>query len=135
MIRAKVVARCSFGLFAGWVTLTIAASPQQKQTASWYAEHPSILETVTKLCRDDPGHAVRNPDCMDANQVQVLVALRDTDNRNSGKLTPPSDPRYWQIHPGELPLHLAICDSRSTEALAANWCQSAYAAIGRSQND
>jgi hypothetical protein len=133
MIRDKLATFCSFGLFAGWASLTMAASPQQERTASWYAAHPTILENVIKLCRDDPGQAVRNPDCMNASQAQVLIALRDTDNRNSGNLTPPSDPRYWQIHPGELPLQLAICDRLSPEAQAANWCQSAYAATGRSQ--
>ena len=133
MIRVTLAGYYSFGLFAGCASLTMAASPQQERTASWYADHLSILEKVTKLCRDDPGHAVHNPDCMNASQAQVLIALRDADNRSSGNLTPPSDPRYWQIHPGELPLQLAICDRLSPDAQAANWCQSAYAATGRSQ--
>ena len=46
----------------------------------------------------------------DASQAQVLVALREADHRNAGNLTPPSDPQYWKIHPGELPFQLAICN-------------------------
>ncbi len=135
MAKSVIANCCLFGLIAGWVsTPTMAAPPQEERTASWYADHPSILEEVTKLCRDDPGHAVHNPDCMNASQAQILIALRDTDHRNSGNLTPPSDPRYWRLHPGELPFRLFICDRTfPDDAKAANWCQTAYAASGRTQ--
>jgi hypothetical protein len=133
MIRDKLAAFCSFGLFAGWASLTMAASPQQERTASWYAEHPSILESVTKLCRDDPGHAIHNPDCMNASQAQALVALQESERRSSGELTPPSDPRYWKIHPDELSSRLAICDRAFADERAALWCPAAYAAAGRSK--
>jgi hypothetical protein len=133
MAKSVTVACGLLGLITGAFGTSIAALPQQERTASWYADHPSILEKVTKLCRDDPGHAVHNPDCMNASQAQVLIALRNTDHLNAGNLTPPSDPQYWRLHPGELPFQLAICDRLSTAAQQANWCESAYAAAGRTQ--
>ena len=133
MIRALIAACCSLGLIVGLTGLSAAAPPQQERTASWYADHPAILESVTKLCRDDPGHAVHNPDCMNASQAQALVALRESEKRSSADLTPPSDPRYWRIHPDELSSRLAICDRASPNERAALWCPAAYAAAGRSK--
>jgi hypothetical protein len=131
MRMTMIAAHCLICLIAGATASSKAAPPPQDRTASWYADHPSILAKVTELCRDDPGHAVRNPDCMNASQAQVLIALRNADHRNAGNLTPPSDPQYWQLHPGELPFQLAICDRLSPEDQRANWCRSAYAAAGR----
>jgi hypothetical protein len=120
-----------------WLSLGVAApiaahagEPQQTyRTASWYAEHPAILDQITRLCRNDPGRAVHNPDCANASQAEVLVALKDS--QNSGDLTPPSNPRYWKIHPGELAQQLWSCDHVSEAAKAALYCAAAYAAAGR----
>jgi hypothetical protein len=130
MAKSVTVACCSLGLITGVIATSIAAPPQQERTASWYADNPSILEKVTKLCRDDPGQAVHNPDCINASQAQVLISLREAERRNSGNLTPPSDPRYWPLHPQERSYRLFICDRIPEAAKAANWCQAAYAAKG-----
>src|SRR3954452_15040573 len=126
MARTAAATGFWLALTAATVLTGNAAPPQRERTASWYADHPSILEKVTKLCRDDPGHAAHNPDCMNASHAEVLVALREADHRNSGNLTPPSDPQYWKIHPGELPFELAICNRLPPEAQASNWCPAAY---------
>jgi hypothetical protein len=130
MIRVVIAVCSSLGIAVGWTTAIMAAPQQQERTASWYADHPSILEKVTKLCRDDPGHAVHNPDCMNASQAQVLVSLREAERRNSGNLTPPSDPKYWPLHLEEWSYRLFICDHLPDDAKAANWCPAAYAAKG-----
>jgi hypothetical protein len=133
MIRMAITTGCWLALAASTTLTGGAGPPQQQRTASWYADHPSVLERVTKLCRDDPGHAVHNPDCLNASQAQVIIALRETDQHNSTDLTPPSNPHYWKMHPGELSSRLAICDRASADARAALWCPSAYEAAGRSK--
>ena len=74
MVRTPIATGCWLAIAAATALTGRAVPPPQERTASWYADHPSILEKVTKLCRDDPGHAVRNPDCMNASQAQVFVA-------------------------------------------------------------
>jgi hypothetical protein len=128
MKQLSAATACWLIAFAAAAIIGVAAPPQNERTASWYTDHPSVLEKVTRLCRNDPGHAARNPDCMNASQAQVLVALREAEHHNSGNLTPPSDPHYWPLHPQEWSYRLFVCDRLPEDAKAANWCPAAYAA-------
>jgi len=104
------------------------APPQSDRTVAWYADHPGALAAVTRVCRNDPGHGATNPDCMNASEAQVEVALRDA--RRHVDMTPPSDPHYWTVHPNELPATLLACARMPAQYQAANFCDSARAAGG-----
>lgn len=102
--------------------------PEAQRTASWYAAHPAIMLRVARACQNDPGHGWNNPDCLNAQQGQVLQAEADA-RRHSVDLTPPTSPRYWKLHPGELPQELAYCARMTNPVDRANFfCPSALEA-------
>src|SRR5206468_12129331 len=45
---------------------------ESERTATWYVNHPAALRLVTTACRNDPGHASNNPDCLNADQARVV---------------------------------------------------------------
>jgi hypothetical protein len=116
-----------------------AASPTADntyRTATWYADHPAILNQVTAICRDDPGHATHNADCKNAEQGRTIVATRDAiSHRNATDLTPPSNPRYWQIHPSEVAFQRAVCSRLPADPAIqqANNCPSLRTFLGMSK--
>jgi hypothetical protein len=101
--------------------------PQSERTAMWYVGHPSALKAVLMACRNDPGHAKTNPDCENATQAEIILSA-DQASANVD-LTPPSNPRYWRIHPEQLGPEMFHCEhAQSAETRRAIFCDSAEAA-------
>jgi len=99
-----------------------------ERTVTWYADHPDVMARVLGLCRNDPGHGRDNPDCINADQAQILVAEREA-RAHIGDLTPPSSPRYWAARPQERAEKLADCARMRPEDRARSFC--AAAGFGR----
>lgn len=110
-----------------------ALPPTAERTASWYEANPGFMRRMLAACRNDPGHGWNHPDCINARAGEVLEAEKSARRAAgmSGDLTPPSSPRYWIIHPNELPGQLQRCSKLSPEAQRAYFCDAARAASGR----
>jgi len=67
----------------------VAATPPK--TVSWYADHRPQRAQVQLACLDDPGRLARTPDCINAHEASVEVALRQARAR-TGTLDP--QPRF-----------------------------------------
>lgn len=67
------------------------------QTVTWYAANPKARAQVELACLDDPGTLRKNPDCINAHQAAVTVALREARSR-TGTLNPAS-PDFWRNNP------------------------------------
>lgn len=97
------------------LALTLAAGPAAAQgspaagprTVSWYADHPQARAQVQLACFDDPGRLGRDPDCVNAQQASVEVALREARSR-TGTMDP-NDPAYWSNDPESRRGQLIMC--------------------------
>jgi hypothetical protein len=109
------------------ILAALAAAPafaSAQHTVMWYVGHPAEMKRVLAACNNDPGDAKNTPDCENVFQTEVVIAdARDQAHADSS--IPPSDPRYWRVHPDQLPWALAMCPSA---AQTAN-CISAWAAV------
>ncbi|MBY0335645.1 MAG: EexN family lipoprotein [Acetobacteraceae bacterium] len=81
------------------------ASPPR--TVTWYADNPQARARVELACLDDPGRLNRHPDCINARQAGVELALRDARWRN-GTLNP-DDPAFWAARPEARQAQLTMC--------------------------
>lgn len=81
--------------------------PPEPRTVGWYADHPRERARVQLVCLDDPGHLARHPDCVNAQQASVEVALREARAR-TGTLDP-SQPEFWINDPETRRGKLIIC--------------------------
>lgn len=89
---------------------------------------------VLAACRNDPGHAWNHPDCINARAADLRDAEKQGRRVVGGGANPfvsPADPRYWIIHPQELPGKLGRCATMPPEAQRAYFCDAARAAAGR----
>lgn len=83
-----------------------ATTPPPK-TVSWYANHRPQRAQVQLACLDDPGRLARTPDCINAHEASVEVALRQARAR-TGTLNP-RDPAFWSADPETRRNKLLMC--------------------------
>jgi len=98
----------AFGQQAGKGT---AQTPPK--TVTWYADHQQDRARRQLVCIDDPGHLALDPDCVNAQQASVEVALRQARTR-TGTLDP-RKPEFWSSDPQTRRNKLLMC--RSTPGL------------------
>jgi hypothetical protein len=113
------------------IVASLAAAPalaSAQHTVMWYVGHPAETKTVLAACHNDPGDAKNTPDCENAFQAEIVISTAK-DEQHANLLVPPSDPRYWRIHPEELPWKLYICPKLSPAIQKDNFCDSAWAAV------
>lgn len=84
---------------------TLPATPPR--TVTWYADNPRARASVQLACLDDPGRLGRSPDCINAHQANVEVAVRDARTR-TGTMDP-RDPAFWSNSPQARQAKLAMC--------------------------
>lgn len=97
------------------LALALAAGPAAAQgspaaeprTVSWYADHPQVRAQVQLACLDDLGRLGRDPDCVNAQQASVEVALREARSR-TGTMDP-NDPAFWSNDPQTRQGKLIMC--------------------------
>lgn len=89
-----------------------AAQKTPPRTVTWYADNPQARAQVELACIDDPGHLANDPDCINAQQAGVEVALRDV--KNHGVILDPRDPAFWSSDPQNRHNYLLMC-SRNPE--------------------
>ena len=77
------------------------------RTVTWYAENPQARARVELACLDDPGRLNSNPDCINARQAGVELALRDARWRTG--TTDPDNPSFWAARPRERQAQLMMC--------------------------
>ncbi|CAN7186884.1 EexN family lipoprotein [Phenylobacterium sp. LjRoot225] len=83
-------------------------APQQApKTVSWYANHQQERALRQLACMDNPGQLARDPDCINAHQASVEVALRIARAR-TGTLDP-RDPAFWSADPNTRAAKLSMC--------------------------
>ena len=82
-------------------------SGARPRSVSWYADHPQVRAEVQLACFDDPGRLGRDPDCRNAQQASVEVALRQARAR-TGTMDP-NDPAYWSNDPEARHGQLIMC--------------------------
>ncbi|QCG93079.1 hypothetical protein E6C67_03815 (plasmid) [Azospirillum sp. TSA2s] len=82
----------------------VAAAPR---SVGWYADHPQERAQVQLACFDDPGRLGRDPDCVNAQQASVEVALRQARAR-TGTMDP-NDPEFWSNSPENRKSKLIMC--------------------------
>jgi hypothetical protein len=95
-------------LFATCLWLTTAHAAEYR-TVTWFADHPTELAGVLRLCRDNAGQARHNPNCVNADEAQILVT-----ERNLAQAMHPGDPttpRYWQQRPAARAQQLWVCQT------------------------
>ena len=106
---------CTRWALPALLALALAAGPATAQgspaaeprTVSWYADHPQARAQVQLACFDDPGRLGRDPDCVNAQQASVEVALREARSR-TGTMDP-NDPAFWSNDPGNRQSKLILC--------------------------
>lgn len=82
-----------------------AATPPR--TVTWYANNPGARASVQLACLDDPGRLGNSPDCINAHQANVEVALRQARSR-TGTMDP-RDPAFWSNDPQGRRAKLSMC--------------------------
>ncbi len=106
---------CTRSALPALLALALAAGPPAAQgspaaeprTVSWYADHPQARAQVQLACFDDPGRLGRDPDCINAQQASVEVALREARSR-TGTMDP-NDPAFWSSDPETRKSKLIMC--------------------------
>ena len=102
-------------------------TPERDRTASWYVAHPAAMRAVRAACLNDPGHGMNNPDCINEQQAEFIVASRKA-NRALDR-APPSDPAYWRSQPADvLRYRVLMCSRIAPQYRADNYCDAAVAA-------
>lgn len=143
MTRVPGVPRAALAVFAVAVLQTsgdvIAAErgggvpPKGERTVSWYQANPAVMRRVMTACRNDPGHGWNDSDCINARAAELREDEK-TGRRVVGAPDPfvsPADPRYWIIHPQELPGKLGRCAIMPPEAQRRYFCDAARTAARR----
>ena len=72
------------------------AQAGEYRTVSWYSTHTKELAGVLKICSDNAGLARHNPNCINADEAQILVVQHEV---NQGSAWSPYSPRYWATRP------------------------------------
>ena len=87
--------------------LATPAWAEERRTVTWYADHPQERASVQLVCLDDPGHLAGNPDCVNAHEASVEVALREARLRTGAM--DPSKPAFWSRDPNNRRNKLLTC--------------------------
>ena len=87
--------------------LAAPAWAQERRTVTWYADHGQERASVQLACLDDPGHLANNPDCVNAHEASVEVALREARAR-TGTMDP-RKPAFWSADPETRRNKLIMC--------------------------
>lgn len=87
-------------------TPTTAPAPPPK-TVTWYADHRQDRARMQLACLDDPGRLMSAPDCVNAHQASVTVALREA-RLHTGELDA-SKPAFWSDDPASRRNKLIVC--------------------------
>jgi hypothetical protein len=117
------------GSFVGtFIWLLTQAQGAEYRTVSWYADHVSETQRVLQICRDHAGVAQHNPNCINADEAQILIVQRQM--RFAGTVGNPRTPRYWHERPLERDKQIWICDSidqqhAKPDAMTAQLCAAA----------
>ena len=82
-----------------------AASPPK--TVTWYANNRQARARVQLACLDDPGRLINNPDCVNAHEASVKVAIREGKLRN-GEMDP-KKLAFWSDDPAGRRNRLILC--------------------------
>ncbi len=77
------------------------------RTVTWYADNPQARARVELACLDDPGHFSSDPDCINAHQAAVTIALRKARARTAP--LDPNDPGFWSADPETRRNKLLMC--------------------------
>lgn len=105
--RAIVLVLLLAGLGGGQALALNAPNRTPPRTVSWYASNPQARARVELACLDDPGHLNQDPDCINAHQASVEVALRAARSRTA--TMNPSDPAFWSNDPQTRRAKLIMC--------------------------
>jgi hypothetical protein len=93
--------------FAGGAVAQGRPARTPPRTVTWYADNPQARARVQLACLDDPGHLASNPDCINAQQASVEVALREARSRTAAM--DPSSPAFWAADPEARRNKLIMC--------------------------
>ena len=76
LIRLVVVAVCSgaAGAGGGWYLTKATLSPPV-HTVSWFQEHQSEMMRKVAACNDNPGGAMTDPECTNAENAKEHIDL------------------------------------------------------------
>lgn len=91
--------------FSGPVSAQGNATPPR--TVTWYANNSGARATVQLACLDDPGRLNNSPDCINAHQANVEVAVREARSR-TGTMDP-RNPAFWSNSPQARQAKLSMC--------------------------
>jgi len=83
------------------------ASSKTPKTVSWYADHQQERAQQQLACMDNPGQLASDPDCVNAQEASVEIALRAARTR-TGPLDP-HDPAFWSADPNMRRNKLLMC--------------------------
>lgn len=129
---AGVAIRVSIYFIIAWMFFVIGfhhrAHGQEHHTAMWYVGHPAEMHAMLLACRNDPGRAKLTPECENVTEAQEIIAAAQA-QAHVRDMTPPSNPRYWRLHPDELPQKVFACQHVAPQYRHALWCDSAQAAM------
>lgn len=78
-----------------------------RRTVTWFANNPHERARVQLACLDDPGRLGKTPDCINAHQASVSVALRSARSRTGG--LDPRKPAFWSASPEARRSQLLMC--------------------------
>lgn len=93
--------------------------PERDRTVSWYVAHPYDLARVTRACRNDPGHGIGRPDCINADEARLEQSFRrDRAALNDDARTP----GYWRARPQQRVMQAARCAALPEQYRASNFC-------------
>lgn len=87
----------------------VRAAPAKSapRTVTWYADNPRARAQVELACLDDPGQFRKNPDCINAHQAAVTIAVREARNR-TGSLNPATT-EFWANDPETRANKILLC--------------------------
>ena len=105
--RALILALLLAGLGGGQALALNGPDRTPPRTVSWYASNPQARARVELACLDDPGHLNQDPDCINAHQASVEVALRAARSR-TGTMDP-NNPTFWTNDPESRRSQLIMC--------------------------
>lgn len=103
------------------------AHAEGTRTVMWFVGHPVEMKAMLLACRNNPGMAKQTPECENVTQAEILLAAEESRQRFDP--TPPSDPKYWRLHPRELAQTVSVCPGMSPRARHYNFCDSAETAM------
>lgn len=108
MIRLLTIAAMSVYTSAA---LADVVPTQQYRTVEWYAANPAVMAKVRRACQNDPGHAARNPDCINSHYAEIETLEREQTGPGPSPFdfTPPTSPEFWRKRPAERAERLQRC--------------------------